>query len=258
MLDVWTADRLSGRLTRQGQTAHTFTYFPDAEPDQAVSIRMPTRTTSWESKGSLHPVFDQNLPEGSLRAWFENTVAKALPHYDELELLRITGRSQIGRLRYTPTGKRLLPEDIQDISLDDILRTAGTEDLFDYLMHVYARHSGISGAQPKVMILARGHDNAMAGDTNRLTVKMPTHIVKTWHADYPELALNESLCMRPRLVPGYPVLKRRFPTTENFLSLPVSTGKTMGVSKGLKIAAFLWTSSPGRNIRGVTSRRPRR
>lgn len=71
MLDVWTADRLSGRLTRQGQTAHTFTYFPDAEPDQAVSIRMPTRTTSWESKGGLHPVFDQNLPEGSLRAWFE-------------------------------------------------------------------------------------------------------------------------------------------------------------------------------------------
>lgn len=205
MLDVWADDLPSGLLNRGDAWKHSFTYRPDCRAAQAVSVKMPVRPESWVTRAGLHPIFDQNLPEGTLRAWFESTVAKTLPDYNDLELLRITGQSQIGRLRYTSKGEPLPTEDIPCISLDDVLRTAGTADLFSDLMGMYARHSGISGAQPKVMVLARGDTEAARRDGMRLTVRMPTHIVKTWQpAEYPELALNEYLCMKAAERSGIP------------------------------------------------------
>ncbi|MFP4285357.1 MAG: HipA N-terminal domain-containing protein, partial [Desulfovermiculus sp.] len=63
---------------------------------------MPVRLKSYVSPaGSLHPIFDMNLPEGFLR----NYLIKAVPDCDDLKLLEITGPSQVGRLAYRSPGQ---------------------------------------------------------------------------------------------------------------------------------------------------------
>ena len=42
-----------------------------------------------------------NLPEGALRERLRMAFAKATGTFDDLDLLAIVGRSQVGRLRYT-------------------------------------------------------------------------------------------------------------------------------------------------------------
>ena len=227
MLDVWAGDTPSGLLNRHGQWECSFTYRPGTQPGGAVSVMMPPRPESWLHHG-LHPIFEQNLPEGALRLWFDTVVAKTLPRYDDLELLRLTGRSQIGRLRYTAPSEPLAeqPErpgqpdgggDMPAVSLGDILCAKGTENLFEDLMRMYALHSGLSGAQPKVMVRAAEADRAEA-EPARLTVRMPTHIVKTWQAgEFPELALNETLCMLAAARAGLPVARTEMSDDRRFL-----------------------------------------
>ena len=98
MLNVWASGEPSGRLNRIDQNTYSFTYLPDRPQKSAVSLTMPVRPESWLWKFGLHPIFDINLPEGALRRWLEGMFSKAVPDFDDLELLRITGRSQIGRL----------------------------------------------------------------------------------------------------------------------------------------------------------------
>jgi serine/threonine-protein kinase HipA len=251
MLDVWASNTLSGLLNRQGQWECSFTYQPGADAEDAVSIMMPPRPESWLHHG-LHPIFEQNLPEGALRLWFDTVVAKTLPRYDDLELLRITGRSQIGRLRYSPQGSPL-PEqtdDVPAVNLDDILRARGTEDLFEELMRMYALHSGLSGAQPKVMVRAEEAPIAAAGP-ERLTLKMPTHIVKTWQAgEFPELALNEALCMLAAKRAGLPVAETFISDDRRFLVVTRFDRNHDGSFKGFEDCCVLLNKSAKQKYTG--------
>jgi serine/threonine-protein kinase HipA len=97
------------------------------------------------------------------------------------------GQSQIGRLTF---GEK---KDIPAIELDEILKYHGTQDLFESLLNRYITCSGISGAQPKIMVRVA---ESSSSNLERITHKSATHIVKTWDAhDYPELAFNEYFCM---------------------------------------------------------------
>jgi serine/threonine-protein kinase HipA len=78
--------------------------------------------------GGLLPLFEMNLPEGALRERLRNQFAKAIPEFDDLDLLAVVGSSQIGRLQYSTAEDLADPVPEQD--LDEILTYNGTADLF--------------------------------------------------------------------------------------------------------------------------------
>jgi serine/threonine-protein kinase HipA len=184
-LAVWAAYCRAGLLDRTlDQRQYVFAYDQAAEsPDAQVSLTMPVRLESWLSR-DLHPVFQMNLPEGALLEAIRRAIAK-LAGEDDLTILRVTGGNQIGRNRFS------LPEDTAPgmvetaESLDDLLSYPDTEELFHDLVSKYALRSGVSGVQPKVMLDA----------TERGTATVGGYIVKSWRADYPQLAANEFFCM---------------------------------------------------------------
>jgi serine/threonine-protein kinase HipA len=139
--------------------------------------------------GVVHPIFEMNLPEGALLERLRVAFAKTVPNLDSLGLLAIVGQSQIGRLRYAPTGSTPGPVPTQD--LEELLTFKGAEDLFQDLLERYAVYSGVSGVQPKVLLR-----DADAPPT-RVTERGATHLVKSFDPrEYPELAANEYFCMQ--------------------------------------------------------------
>jgi serine/threonine-protein kinase HipA len=104
MIKIWT-DRLpAGVLDRNQGTegrrlGSTFVYEPGADPERAVSVTMPVRLASWDTAYGVAPIFEMNLPEGALRERLRLAFAKATGTFDDLDLLTIVGRSQLGRIQ---------------------------------------------------------------------------------------------------------------------------------------------------------------
>ena len=196
MMRVWSVRSRSGVLDRIPPRGSTFSYDPEVPQASSVSLTMPVRVQSWDSKHSLLPVFEMNLPEGALRERLTRRFAKATGQFDDFDLLGIVGRSQIGRIRYSSLDQDL-SEDIPLQSIDEILRARREGGLFDYLLEQFASHSGLSGVQPKIMI--RSRDGKLSGGQVRQTSSFSsaTHIVKLWEPnEFPELAANEYFCLR--------------------------------------------------------------
>lgn len=195
-LKVFAGDATAGRLERSDREADTilFTYEERCPPEQAVSLTMPVRTDQYDASGGLLPIFEMNLPEGALRERLRLRFAKAIPEFDDLDLLGIVGASQIGRLRYSQQAR--LRQEVPGQDLDEILTYRGAADLFAHLLERFATYSGISGIQPKVLI----RDEKVP---DKLTDRGATHIVKTYDAaEYPELAANELICTRGAAAAG--------------------------------------------------------
>ena len=76
-LAVWVGPCKVGALERAGD--YVFAYHPEVSPSDAVSLTMPVRLKSWESR-DLHPVFQMNLPEGALLIAVRTAIAKAARH----------------------------------------------------------------------------------------------------------------------------------------------------------------------------------
>lgn len=187
-----------------------FGYARGCAPADAVSLTMPVRRDQYDSMGSVHPVFEMNLPEGALRERLHLVFAKAVPQLDDLQLLTIVGRSQIGRLRYALPGST--PVEVPETSILELLAHTGTEDLFKSLLQRYAEHSGISGMQPKVLLRAQGARLA------RLTHKGATHIVKAFDKrEYPDLAANEYFCLQAARRAGLPTVSAQLAANRRLL-----------------------------------------
>jgi len=198
MIKVWTDGAEAGLLDRYRERGSTFVYLPDTSSHKAVSITMPVRLSSWDLPFGLAPMFEMNLPEGVLRERLRLAFAKATGSFDDFDILSIVGRSQIGRLRYTGEKEQLL-EDVPFQSVDEILAKRRDGDLFRYLLDKFAAHSGISGVQPKVLVRDESASSALKAAKSRLSqsYRGATHIVKFWEAnEYPQLAANESFCLR--------------------------------------------------------------
>lgn len=190
-LDVYAGERLAGTLARSQleEDAFLFEYAADCRDADAVSLTMPVVRDQYDAMNGLLPIFDMNLPEGALLERLRMQFAKLIPNFDSLDLLAIVGQSQIGRLRYTASGTE--PVAVPEQSLSELLRYAGTADLFADLLRRYAEHSGISGIQPKVLVREAGVP------VPRLSHRSATHIVKSFDPnEYPELAANEYFCTR--------------------------------------------------------------
>ncbi|MHB8057092.1 MAG: type II toxin-antitoxin system HipA family toxin [Desulfuromonadaceae bacterium] len=194
-LAVWAADSRAGLLDRAPDNRqYVFAYDQSvATPDVQVSLTMPVRLESWLSR-DLHPVFQMNLPEGALLEAIRRAIAK-LAGEDDLTILRVTGGNQIGRNRFSLPGDSAPGVVETTESLDDLLSYPDTEELFHDLVAKYALRSGVSGVQPKVMLDA----------TERGTAAVGGYIVKSWGADYPQLAANEFFCMTAAKRAGLPV-----------------------------------------------------
>jgi serine/threonine-protein kinase HipA len=164
------------------EKSHRFSFAYDhlAQQEHQVSLTMPVRLPSY-SRGAIHPIFEQNLPEGFVR---ERIIERLRKHIrvDEMLFLALQRNYGIGRLQYhsseypdTKTGKEDLAE---------ILHWQGKESLFDELLNKHLLQTSISGVQPKVLV----------GDS-RTTFHTPELIIKSGLDEYPGLAMNEYFCM---------------------------------------------------------------
>ena len=199
MIKAWTDTAEAGLLDRFGTRGSAFLYFPHALPERAVSVTMPVRMRSWDIPYGLPPIFEMNLPEGALRERLRLTFGKATGTFDEFDLLRIVGRSQVGRIRYTGQQAQL-QEDVPFQSVDEILAgRRGGGDLFRYLVDKFAPYSGISGVQPKVLLRDETASVQLVQSKHRLSpsCRGATHIVKFWEPQaFPQLAANEYFCLK--------------------------------------------------------------
>ncbi|MGB8260906.1 MAG: type II toxin-antitoxin system HipA family toxin [Terracidiphilus sp.] len=208
MIRIWTDQEPAGVLDRgqpDGSPAEggralgsTFVYEPGAAAARAVSVTMPVRLASWNTRIGLAPIFEMNLPEGALRERLRLAFAKATGRFDELDLLAIVGRSQLGRVRFSAQGDSL-EEDIPFQSVDEILTSRRGGELYRYLIERFAEHSGISGVQPKFLVRDAGKLSGASGAGRVLSPSFrgATHIVKFWDpAEFPQLAANEYFCLR--------------------------------------------------------------
>ena len=190
-LRVWVNDRPVGRLDRRGRGT-VFVYDRDVDPADAVSLAMPVGAASCDAAWGLLPAFDTNLPEGVLRERIEASLARAHGRVDALDILRLTGRNQIGRLRVLPEDARPGPRSSVD-DIDGLLGREATRALADGMMDRHATHSGVSGAMPKVLVHA-----GPAGDG----VSRDDYIVKFDPDDYPGLSLTEFFCLEAARAAG--------------------------------------------------------
>jgi serine/threonine-protein kinase HipA len=197
MIRIWIGGAEAGLLDRSGDRASTFLYLPQAAPERAVSVTMPVRLASWETRFGIAPIFEMNLPEGVLRERLRLAFAKATGTFDDLDLLSITGRSQVGRIRYTGSAEQL-DEDVPFQSIDEILERRRGGDLFRYLLERFATSSGISGVQPKVLVRDEQAFAAHRKDARlSQSYRGATHIVKFWEPnEFPQLAANEYFCLK--------------------------------------------------------------
>lgn len=207
MLAVWTDEVDAGRLEKHDAGAGaSFAYRHDVTPERAVSLTMPARVASYEAPFGLHPVFDMNLPEGALRERLRLAFAKETGRFDDFDVLSITGRSQMGRVRYTGADA-LLQAEVPFQSVDEILHRRRDGALFAHLLERFAVYSGVSGVQPKVLI-RDGTAVGVLDEVGRASVRGATHIVKMWDdAEYPWLGVTEFFCMRAAARAGLPVAK---------------------------------------------------
>lgn len=194
-IKVWTDGRAAGLLGPDGRRGSAFSYVADATPDDAISLTMPVRLASWDTDFGLAPIFEMNLPEGALRERLRMAFAKATGTFDDLDLLSIVGRSQVGRLRFTGRDA-ILDQLVPFQSVDELLASRRDGNLFHYLLERFAAFSGVSGVQPKLLI----RDDTSWGDAaksgERTSIQGATHIVKFWEDIYPQLAANEYFCLK--------------------------------------------------------------
>ena len=209
MTNVFVNRAAVGILSRD-EPANRFVYRADTQPERAVSLLMAVGPDPYfaERSAALHPVFDMNLPEGALREALGNMFAKALPVFDDLALVEAVGRSFIGRLRFGASAEEL--DEVPAQNLADLLTYRGTGELFRDLLERYARYSGVSGVQPKLLIRDNGSlqidQFSPLEQRERITAHGTTHLLKTFEASkFSALAANEFYCLQAARSAGLPV-----------------------------------------------------
>lgn len=182
-LQVSTPAGAAGQLHRESQ--YVFNYEATDRVNE-VSLTMPIRAQSYASH-PLMPMFAMNLPEGYLFDMIARRLAKH-EYVDDMRLLAITGRHQIGRLQFMEPGDPW-QETPPRVGLNQLLHETSSNELFAFLVDTYFE-SGISGVQPKVLM-----PDADRTEPERLTILQPDLIVKAAGTEYEWLTQNEFLCM---------------------------------------------------------------
>lgn len=186
-IDLYINNKITGRVVKTAGK-YIFSYHQDAA--EALSLTMPLRIESYNNL-ALHPIFQMNLPEGSLRQAIELATAKRYGS-DDLTMLALLGPNQIGRLSYTIAGQPL-PEKRELIPDLNSLLSSNDAKLFEQLLIRFATSSGVAGVQPKILLDIAEKKRATL--TSKATLPMQSYIVKSWGNEYPELGCNEYVCL---------------------------------------------------------------
>jgi serine/threonine-protein kinase HipA len=185
-LDVYVAHQYAGVLAAERSDSYVFSYDAAAPPHRFVSLTMPVRLESYVSH-ELHPIFQMSLPEGYLLARLSSRFAKtglARP----IDLLALTGAELIGRVSVVREG--VWPEaSLDSRSFAELITLPDARKLFVDLVDAHLTR-GVSGVMPKAISV--GHDKV--GD--RPPAFDTGAIYKTGNEEFPDLALNEWLCLR--------------------------------------------------------------
>lgn len=180
-IDIKVAAQPAGSLNKDSQ--FEFAYHSDAR--RPISVTMPLSTRHYQS-GALFPIFEMNIPEGYVRYRITERLRKHIK-VDDMLFLSLQGAGGIGCLNYeTPDIEQ---EEVTGEKLSEILAWQGKDDLFEELIDKYLLNSTLSGVQPKVMVPEQNTK------LEKGAFVLPTLIVKTSDENYPELALNEYICM---------------------------------------------------------------
>jgi serine/threonine-protein kinase HipA len=158
----------------------SFAYDHSAPPNRQISLSMPVRLPSY-GRGAIHPIFEQNLPEGFVRERITERLRKHIC-IDEMLFLALQRNYGIGRLAFQ--SEEFPAQQVKQESLAEILRWQGKESLFEELVNKYLLQTSISGVQPKVLV-----------SDSRATFHTPGLIIKSGLEEYPGLAVNEFICM---------------------------------------------------------------
>ena len=168
----------------------TFAYGHHVQANTQISLSMPVRLSSY-SRGAVHPIFEQNIPEGFVR---ERIIERLRKHIriDEMLFLALQKDFGIGRIGFSsdhfPQGE------VKKENLAEILQWQGKRSLFEELIDKYLFQTSISGVQPKVLVRDQ-----------RATFRTPGLIIKSGMDEYPGLAVNEFICMSAALNCGLAV-----------------------------------------------------
>ncbi|MFK5892288.1 MAG: HipA domain-containing protein, partial [Pseudomonadota bacterium] len=120
----------------------------------------------------------------------------------------LQGNSGIGCITYET--QEIEQESITAESLSEILSWEGSTDLFEELVNKYLLQSSISGIQPKVMVpeapreinldkIDPKKNNSEKTNPEKIekgALILPSLIVKSGDEEYPQLAVNEYICMQ--------------------------------------------------------------
>lgn len=159
---------------------YVFRYFGDDLP--RISLIMPPSQRIYLWKYHLHPFFEMYLPEGYLYEIFKNILIKNYGEINDYLLFSLLAPNIEGLVHFQSNQEKTF---FQEIDLDDILGH-DTEDTFSNLLHSFLGKNAISGIQPKTLVTVR--------DKEVLSTR--EYIVKTWGAEFPQLAENEYFCMQ--------------------------------------------------------------
>lgn len=207
-LEVFIGDRPVG-IIEWHQDSVLFQYYPGTRDTDFVSLLMPVRSQPYFSPlpGVLPPVFDMNLPEGSLRQTLVGRYGKVVQGFNDLALLRLVGRNSIGRLAF---GMPLSPAPSPALDLDAVMQANDEEALLQQLFAGDAVFSGVAGVQPKVLAsvsaqqLQKLSDEQAPGQDLKTTLRADHLIIKTGSAQTPWIAANEFYCLRAAHHSGLP------------------------------------------------------
>jgi len=181
-IDIKMAGSVAGVLKKN--TQFEFTYHSDSCFPVAAS--MPLETQYYQS-GALFPIFEMNIPEGYIRYRITEKLRKHI-QVDNMLFLALQGNTGIGCITYE--SENIEQEQISAESLSEILTWQGSRGLFNELVNKYLLQSNISGVQPKVLV----PENTIGLEKGALI--LPTLIVKSGDDEFPQIAINEFICMR--------------------------------------------------------------
>ena len=149
-LQVSTPTGEAGHLLRESQ--HVFNY-TTTDRGNEVSLTMPIRARSYVSH-PLMPVFSMNLPEGYLFDLIARRIAKH-ERIDDMRLLAIIGRRQIGRLQFLQPGEQW-DEPAARVGLTQLLHEPASQGLFEFLVETYEPRVQLSDSDLKALTAQAG------------------------------------------------------------------------------------------------------
>lgn len=176
-LDVYSTNLPVGLLTHESH----YCYQP-YEVNRPVSLTMYRQTLEPYNHGTLHPIFSQNLPEGTNRRYISERLAR-YAKVNDMYFLALQGDNGIGMLSYQCGHE--FPH-AEQISIKDILEYKGKKPLFPQLLEKYYLRNMIAGIQPKVLLTT---------DVTKRTIEQKEIIVKAADEQFPLLTINEYVCM---------------------------------------------------------------